>query len=247
MQEDKFDPKTGQTEFLSKEQRSFMSDSVQDPESPPKTKGFFEKMWGWFTLEHYKEYFDVTEEQVISRLTRALFPFSGKQLFENNKEDLYGPLWIFITLNICMAIFGYLAVYIDHTFDEVQYESIIEAHKIAKSYGFLLFYFVVIPAAIYFVLSFLASESPGYAKILAVYGYSFAIFIPTTFLFLIPSDIARWFFLIAAGLVSLWILFMELVLNGMEYLEQFQIYAIAGMQAFLHIVFICCMKYYFFV
>ena len=102
-----------------------------------------------------------------------------------------------------MAIFGKLAVVIDHSFDEIEYGNEIETPKLAKSYGFLLFYFVVIPAAVYFVLVFLSSESPTYPKILAVYGYSFMIFIPTTFTFLVPVEILRWVFLIIAGLISL--------------------------------------------
>ena len=129
-----------------------------------------------------------------------------------------------------MAIFGYLATTIDQAFSEIDYETQIEAHKLAKSYAFLLFYFVVIPAALYGVLTFLSEESPSYARILAVYGYSFTIFIPVTFVFLIPSDMVRWFFLIAAGIISLCILFKELVMNGMEYMEEYKIYFIGGMQ-----------------
>ena len=49
-------------------------------------------------------------------------------------------------------------------------------------------------------------------------------------MFLIPVEMLRWFFLIVAGLISLMVLFKELVLNGMEYLEEVKIYSIAGLQ-----------------
>ena len=235
-------------EFLSKDQRSFMSDSESgNPKNSDSSPGFFGRIFRWWTVENYREYFDVTQDQIVTRVTKALFPFSGQPLFEDGKEDLYAPLWILISLNISMAIFGYLAVSIDHSFDEIEYTSGIEAHKLAKSYGFLLFYFVIVPAGLYFVLAFLSDESPSYTKVLAVYGYSFAIFIPTTFTFLIPVETVRWFFLISAGLISLWILFKELVMNGMEYLDEYKIYFIAGLQWFLHIVFVLSLKYYFFV
>mmetsp|Transcript_25418 Transcript_25418/g.22573 ORF Transcript_25418/g.22573 Transcript_25418/m.22573 type:complete len:189 (-) Transcript_25418:180-746(-) len=186
-------------EFLNKDQRSFMSDSVDEPAKKPESRGFFSRCFACLTVEHYRQYFDITQEQVVHRVTKSLFPFSGEPLFENGKEDLYTPLWIFISLNICMAIFGKLAIVIDHAFDEIEYHNQIDAHKLAGSYGFLLFYFVVIPAALYFALSLFASESPAYTKVLSVYGYSFMIFIPITFGFLIPIEIVRWALLLAAG------------------------------------------------
>ena len=87
-------------EFLSKDQRSFMSDSVNEPPKKSESRGFFSRMLSCCTVEHYRQYFDVTQEQVILRITKALFPFSGEPLFENGKEDLYAPLWIYISLNI---------------------------------------------------------------------------------------------------------------------------------------------------
>jgi len=106
-----------------------------------------------------------------------------------------------------------------------------EVQKIARSYGFLTFYFTVIPLGLYFLLNFLlATDSPSYPKVLAVYGYSMGIFIPVSFLFLIPTETLRWIFLITAGLISLWILFKELVFNGMEYLEEAKIYMIGALQ-----------------
>ncbi|CAI2379849.1 unnamed protein product [Moneuplotes crassus] len=235
-------------EFLSKEQRSFMSDTVgESPKVEERRKTFFEKICRCLTVDHYRIYFDVTQEQVLGRIKKSLFPFTGQPLFEDGKIDLYAPFWVYISLNICMAIFGVLARSIDQAFDEIDYETSIEPHKMAKSYAFLLLYFVVIPAGLYGVLTLLSDESPEYAKILAVYGYSFAIFVPVTFTFLVPFDTARWVFLIVAGIISLWILFKELVMNGMEYMEEYKIYFIGGVQCFLHVVFILFLKYYFFV
>ena len=91
----------------------------------------------------------------------------------------------------------------DNHYKQEDILNILQVHKIAKSYGFLMFYFLLIPLGLYFLLNFLMSQSPSYPKILAVYGYSFTIFIPITFLFLIPVDTLRWFFLIIAGIVSL--------------------------------------------
>ena len=180
----------------------------------------------------------MTQDQIVGRITNSLVPFSGSPLFENGKEDLYGPLWVFITLNISIAIFGYLCVSIDKMFEDQEIEYKMEASKIVKGYSLLMFYFVVIPLGLFLLLKLIYPENPSYQKILAVYGYSFTIFIPTTFTFLIPIEVIRWLFLIIAGIVSLWILFKEMVMNGLEYLEESKIYMIAGLQGILHIIFI---------
>ena len=106
MREDKFDPKT-QKDLLNQNQKSFMSDSVEEPPKE-ESSGLMEKCCACLTVSHYRQYFDVTQDQIKSRILRSLFPFTGQPLFENGKIDLYGPLWIFITLNIAMAIFGYM-------------------------------------------------------------------------------------------------------------------------------------------
>ena len=201
MREDKFDPKT-QKDLLNQNQKSFMSDSVEEPPKE-ESSGLMEKCWACLTVSRYRQYFDVTQDQIKSRILRSLFPFTGQPLFENGKIDLYGPLWIFITLNIAMAIFGYMCMCFDNHYKQADIVSILQVHKIAKSYGFLMFYFLLIPLGLYFLLNFLMSQSPSYPKILAAYGYSFTIFIPITFLFLIPVETLRWFFLIVAGIISL--------------------------------------------
>lgn len=118
MNGDKFDPKT-KKDLLNENQKSFMSDTVDEPSSSSGNGTLLEKFCSCLTISHYKQYFDVTQDQIVSRITRSLFPFSGSPLFENGKVDLYGPLWVFITLNISMAVFGYMSVYIDHVYSNV--------------------------------------------------------------------------------------------------------------------------------
>ena len=180
MHDDKFDPKTNRVDkdLLDYNQRSFMSDTIdQDVEAnkpPPKQdKSIITRVCWCFDIDVWKEHFDVTEGQIAGRLFKAVFPFSGEPLFENGKPDLYGPLWIFITLNICLAIFGYLSACIDRSFQEGESRNMLEIHKIATAYGFLMFYFTFIPAGLYFLLKFLMiDEAPEYAKVMGVYGYS---------------------------------------------------------------------------
>lgn len=138
-----------------------------------------------------------------------------------------------------MAIFGHLTKYIDHVYDEDEYENVFESHKIGKSYGILFFYFFIIPIAIYFIMNYMVDHNLSYPKILGVYGYSFTIFIPVSFLFMIPTDMLRWLFLIGASAISLAILFKELVLAYREVAVMFlQKYIVAVPVLFMHLIFI---------
>ena len=250
MKDDQFDPNTDK-DLLDQRQKSFMSDSIQDePTSEDDSlRAGLVSRWCWCcSIDAWKQHFDVTQGQILGRLFKSIFPFTSEPLFENKKPDLYGPLWIFVSLNISMAIFGYLWVFIDSKFEEIEYTDAMHINRIYNTYGFLMFYFLFIPIGVYFLLSFLLLEkSPSYPKILSVYGYSMWIFIPVSFMFLIPVEVARWIILIVAGLISLWILFRELVMDGLEYLPEFQIYLIGGSQWLLHVVFIIMLKFYFFV
>jgi hypothetical protein len=52
---------------------------------------------------------------VLHRLRKSLWPFCSKsQLFEDDdKVDLYGPIWIMITLIVEIAIVGFIDYQID--------------------------------------------------------------------------------------------------------------------------------------
>ena len=88
--------------FLTKVQRDNMSDSTRDGSFEPRTrKSLIEVPYyeDWF-LESYKEYFAVTTDQVIQRIQDSVFPFSKNPLFLDTRIDLYGPLWVYFTLNV---------------------------------------------------------------------------------------------------------------------------------------------------
>jgi hypothetical protein len=76
-------------------------------------------------------------------------------------------------------------------------------HKLYRCYTLLAVYFFLIPLGLNILFFLTVSRYPGYARLLAIYGYSFSIYIPATMLYLIPSEHVRWAILSIAGFISL--------------------------------------------
>ena len=53
--------------------------------------------------------------EVLNRLRKSIWPFCSKHgIYEDDdKLDLYGPLWIMITLVVEIAIVGFINYHID--------------------------------------------------------------------------------------------------------------------------------------
>ena len=148
---------TNDQDLLSTNQKNNMSDRRDGEEEKDGWCSWFD----WFRIKN-NPYFDVTTDQIVSRVLSSLFPIPGQPLFDDGKTDLYGPFWIFITLNISMAVFGCFWVWIDHNYDIEQLESKMDIHKVSRSYTFLLFYFVMIPLGLFLLLKLIYPENPGY-------------------------------------------------------------------------------------
>jgi hypothetical protein len=58
------------------------------------------RVTNFYQIAHYGGYFDVNTAEVLFRLRRAIWPFCCRQkpFLDNEKCDLYGPIWIMITL-----------------------------------------------------------------------------------------------------------------------------------------------------
>ena len=51
----------------------------------------------------------MTTDEVLSRLRKALWPFcTKKRLLDDERYDLYGPIWIMVTLIVEMTIVGFI-------------------------------------------------------------------------------------------------------------------------------------------
>ena len=102
MLRDPENPKQGNNKLLTKQQRSHMSDSTKADFSPsPRVrKSLIDFPYvDDYVVAPYRVYFEVTTEQVIERIKESIYPFNKNPLFLDANIDLYGPLWIYFTLN----------------------------------------------------------------------------------------------------------------------------------------------------
>lgn len=65
------------------------------------------------SFEYYQPYFNVSQSEVVGRITRSLTPW--RKDFFNDSElppDLYGPFWILTTIIFLLSLMGNLTTYI---------------------------------------------------------------------------------------------------------------------------------------
>lgn len=102
-------------------------------------------------VDYYRSSFDVTTDEVLDRLKHACFPLKSDSIFgHQGKYDLYGPIWIMVTLNVAIAIFGSLSGYLQSVAtkdEESAYQH--EVIQITGCASFLTFYFIFVPLALW--------------------------------------------------------------------------------------------------
>ncbi|CAI2375489.1 unnamed protein product [Moneuplotes crassus] len=207
----------------------------------------------YFTVEYYKEYFDVTTQEVVSRLIRSCIPLYPGSIYDNGKVDLYGPIWIVISLNIAITVFGNIARYVsfDSKDEDVKYTSHLEG--LVKSVPVITLYFVCMPAFLNIFLNFTGVQYVGKItfKLVSIYGYSFASFIPAIFLYMASAPVLphkafnsfEWLILFAAGFISLFFMFKEMVQVLRNNIEEVKV--AAAVVCLGHLILILMMKWKF--
>lgn len=73
--------------------------------------------------DYYQQYFDVTTQDVLQRITFSLVPMNNKleQVIGEN-PDFYGPFWIYTTLIFLLAFAENLHNYIAVGYEEFEYD-----------------------------------------------------------------------------------------------------------------------------
>ena len=236
-------------DLLNSEQKKNKSDA--DPEGlrqpdykSPRPKGIT-RFW---KVRYYQKFFDVTTTQIMRRVLIAVFPWARTPIFDTGKPDLYGPLWIYIMNIVTIVIWGNIASALDYSLENHAEGSEHEAQleSFGKWAGLLTFYVFAIPAVIHFIFFFFGSGTPGYQRVLGVYGYSYAIFIPAYVLMIVPLGILDFVILGVAWFTSLFHISKELIEAGKKYLDDKVLKVIAIMWAVLHIGFCLLLKFVYF-
>ncbi|CDW84789.1 UNKNOWN [Stylonychia lemnae] len=180
------------------------------------------KIW---QIEHYQPYFNLSTFELFVRLRKSLWPFCTKShLFaDEDVVDLYGPLWIMLTLIVEIAIVGFIDYQIDITTAAMDLKKgkinlafvTYSLLKVAQAAFVCVAYFILNPLLLFLLIKYVLWVSDiQYIWLFAIYGYSFTIFIITTGLNVVPITWLKWVFLAVSGIVSLFFIVSEIQIQS---------------------------------
>lgn len=193
------------------------------------------------------------------RLRKALFPFicSKRPLLDDDNYDLYGPIWIMITLIIEITIVGFINYQIDvetmmfeikHGKTPTNYLSLYSLEKVGRAAFVMIGYFILNPLMLYLLAKYVVwVQYIEYTWIFCIYGYSFTTFIITTALTVVPVSWMNWAVLGYSGFMSMLFIFMEmydLIKNRLKQ-SMGKFFLLALWLIVTHVVFILSLQLYF--
>ena len=185
-----------------------------------------------FSIKRYRGYFDVTTEEVGSRIRRSLLFWKNDFLDRlNDNPDLYGPFWIASTLVFVSAAAantaGYIAHHRESSGDYWYYDVDKVFGSMAIFFGYVGGAGLVLWAAMKYF--FRGTGAPSLATIWCIYGtfkdlsltrtsvcgslaltrprvrlagYALSVFVPISVACVVPSNAARWAFVMSATTLS---------------------------------------------
>ncbi|XP_052066872.1 protein YIPF1-like [Mytilus californianus] len=179
-------------------------DDVYDKSELLKEEKTESKVSFW-TFEYYQQFFDVESKDVLQRVLGSMFPHPNRNYLKTKirpNPDLYGPFWICTTLVFTTAIAGNLANYLSIG-SSADYNWKYDFHKVSFAATAIFSYWWILPAAIFGFLWWSGNQI-GYTflEILCVYGYSLAIFIPISILWVVQFNWFQWLLVILGTVLS---------------------------------------------
>ncbi len=164
----------------------------------------------FLSIEFYQQLFDVDTDDVKKRVAGALIPRPGRSFLKDvtgYRPDLYGPFWICMTLVVSVAVAGNLASYIQAEWsgnissgDRWHYDF----HKVTLVATAVFSYAWLVPSGIYAYLwwSSVTLASLSFLDLICLYGYSLAVYIPISVLWLIQHSAVQWMLTLAGAALS---------------------------------------------
>ncbi|XP_049290468.1 protein YIPF1 [Anopheles funestus] len=168
-----------------------------------------------FSFEYYQRFFDVDTMIVVDRIATSMIPkrapINYLKLNIATNPDLYGPVWIVLTLIFTIAISGNMASYLQNTGNHHWRYNF---HLVSYSATAIIMYTLLVPCALWGFLkwSIRPSEldmeeeevvgSPSLLSLVCIYGYSLAIYIPVSVLWTIQVSLFQWLLVITGAFLS---------------------------------------------
>uniref|UniRef100_A0A0K0EMC0 Protein YIPF n=1 Tax=Strongyloides stercoralis TaxID=6248 RepID=A0A0K0EMC0_STRER len=159
-------------------------------------------------LDSVQKYFNIDTNMFLNRLYCSVFPFKKPNficdVLESN-PDIYGPLWILLTLVLCIGVTNSL-VHFFNTYGEQSAE--VDFGMVSAVFTLLSMYISLVPLGLYFYMSYnKASTNYTYMEILCTYGYNLTILIPISILYHLNFSFWRLSLVIIGVIITFTILY----------------------------------------
>lgn len=207
----------------------------------------------FWTLAYYQQFFDVDTGDVINRLLYSMVPVPGKSFLQHHirpRPDLYGPFWICVTLVFSIAISGNVSDFLQKSVQLGETKWHYDFHKVSLAATAVFSYASLLPAGLYGFLWWAGGAGASgaalsFLELVCLYGYSLAIYIPVSILWLIQVSWFQWICVLAGAGLSGAVLFMPIwpaVRDGASKSAVLVMVVILG----LHLLLACGFMLYFF-
>ena len=153
---------------------------------------------------------------VVDRIATSMIPkrASGSYLKLNigTTPDLYGPIWIVITLIFTIGISGNIASYLQSAGHKFEWHY--NFHLVSYASSAIITYVLLVPLALWAFLRYTVKNEeidmdieespfiPSLLSLLCLYGYSLAVYIPVSILWTIQYSLLQWLLVITGALLS---------------------------------------------
>jgi hypothetical protein len=150
--------------------------------------------YSFWTIDYYKQYFDVDSVQVGQRILATIIP-THDFLGLLSPPDLYGPFWIPTTVVFMLFASSTVTQSLVAIFQEKKYtyDLTLLSWAISTVYSFVL----IIPAIIWAIVSYYKLPIK-LLEIVNLYGYGLVIWAPVSILCIIPNEIVKWIIVMTA-------------------------------------------------
>lgn len=171
---------------------------------PQPTSSFLE-------LSFFAKYFDVTTQDVVSRIMYSILPFSRDvdgssstfiEKFIKNNPDLYGPLWINVTLIFSIAICGNIANYLSSQGRDLETWHY-DFTKVGLAASTVSTYIIAVPICLWVYFWFRGCTAMfSLLETICAYGYSMSVYVPISILWVICPRVLQLVLVIIGGVTS---------------------------------------------
>ena len=175
---------------------------VSSSEQANSSQGFFSSICGFLSVEYYRPYFDVSTALVFERMKNGMMPNKADIFGEESQPDLYGVVWISLTLIFLIGATSNLNSYLAHSTSEPwerDYQLLSFAASVIFTYAF------IIPIVLWGAVLYSGNSNGvrlSLIRIFAIYGYALTCFIPASMICAVPSAPLQWTTVAISGLVS---------------------------------------------